>query len=364
MTMHPDLGKPLVFAGDKLGNLGIIDAHQKGVLEETQVKEEDEHEDQKPLKPRKRTIDNNPGDTDPEDSEEEEGSPQITTIKPHARTISSMLVHPASSSAIHTASYDSTIRSFSFVSQVAIELYAPLDSSADQPICSLDMSPLDPNTLYFTTLHGSLLIHDTRTPTTDATTYALTEKKIGGMSLHPLAPHYLATASLDRTMRLWDLRSVSKKMPACVATHESRLSVSHAAFNAAGQIATASYDDTIKIHSFPSSSGSSSPSLISASAGTDLNSMMKTAVIPHNNQTGRWVTILKPSWQAAPSQDGVHKFCIGNMNRFVDLYTADGEQLAQLGGPNITAVPAVACMHRSQPWVAAGTASGKLCLWM
>ena len=51
------------------------------------------------------------------------------------------------------------------------------------------------------------------------------------------------------------------------------------------------------------------------------------------------------------------------MNRFVDIYTADGEQLAQLGSDLITAVPAVAQFHPSEQWVAAGTASGKLCLW-
>jgi hypothetical protein len=48
------------------------------------------------------------------------------------------------------------------------------------------------------------------------------------------------------------------------------------------------------------------------------------------------------------------------MNRFVDVYSANGEQLAQLGGGGITAVPAVAVFHPSKDWVAAGTASGKL----
>lgn len=52
------------------------------------------------------------------------------------------------------------------------------------------------------------------------------------------------------------------------------------------------------------------------------------------------------------------------MNRFVDVYGADGTQLAQLGGQGITAVPAVAVFHQTNNWVAAGTASGKLCLWM
>jgi hypothetical protein len=139
--------------------------------------------------------------------------------------------------------------------------------------------------------------------------------------------------------------------------HTSRLSVSHASWSAGGHIATSSYDDTIKIHSFPNA-GNFKP-------GQDLDeeAMQPTAVIKHNNQTGRWVTILKPQWQERP-EDGIQKFAIGNMNRFVDVYSSDGEQLAQLSGEGITAVPAVAHFHPTKDWVAGGTASGKLCLWM
>lgn len=83
-------------------------------------------------------------------------------------------------------------------------------------------------------------------------------------------------------------------------------------------------------------------------------------------QTGRWVTILKPHWQLHPTDVGhnAQRFVIGNMNRFVDVYAGTGEQLAQLGGNGISAVPAVASFHECQDWIAAGTASGKLCLWM
>jgi len=49
---------------------------------------------------------------------------------------------------------------------------------------------------------------------------------------------------------------------------------------------------------------------------------------------------------------------------FVDVYSADGTQLAQLGGEGITAVPAVAVFHPSKDWIAGGTASGKMCLWL
>lgn len=72
---------------------------------------------------------------------------------------------------------------------------------------------------------------------------------------------------------------------------------------------------------------------------------------------------LRAQWQLQP-EDGIQRFAIGNMNRFVDLYTARGQQLAQLGGEGITAVPAVAQFHPTRDWVGAATASGKLCLWM
>lgn len=72
---------------------------------------------------------------------------------------------------------------------------------------------------------------------------------------------------------------------------------------------------------------------------------------------------LRPQWQTNPKDD-VQRFVIGNMSRFVDVYSGSGDQLAQLGGDGITAVPAVAQFHPTQDWIAAGTASGKLCLWM
>ncbi|KAF2746916.1 WD repeat-containing protein [Sporormia fimetaria CBS 119925] len=333
--LHPTTEKPLVFAGDKLGNLGICDCSQKA----SQVKSED-------------------------DEEGEDEGPNITTLKPHTRTIHTFIFSPHDANAMYSASYDSTVRKLDLANGVAVEVYAPKDKHEDAPLSGLEISADNPNMLYFSTLDGRFGMYDLRTPSEKAAgleIFNLSEKKIGGFSLHPLHPHLLATASLDRTLKIWDLRKINGKgdwrLPALVGEHESRLSVSHAAWNSAGQVATSSYDDTIKIYDFNKCS--------EWKVGTSLtDAEMKPArVVGHNNQTGRWVTILRPQWQQFP-QDGVQRFCIGNMNRFVDIYSATGQQLAQLGGEGITAVPAVAKFHPTQDWVAAGTASGKLCLWM
>ncbi|MCJ1462802.1 hypothetical protein MMC07_001405 [Pseudocyphellaria aurata] len=339
LGFHPTVDKALVCAGDKLGNLGIFDGSQTASQIKTkQIKSEEEDKDG--------------GDDDPD--------PNITSFHLHTRTISSFQFSPLDSSHLYTCSYDSSLRLLDLVKSSSTEVYAPGDSSLDEPLSGIEVDPTSPFIIYFSRLDGHVGRTDTRLPG-HADIFQLSEKKIGGFSLHPGYPHFLATASLDRFMRVWDLRKMNGKgaeqKPALIGEHESRLSVSHAAFNSAGQVATASYDDTVKIHTFESMGSWAPDRKISE------EEFAPSAIVRHNNQTGRWVTILRPQWQLSPA-DRVQRFCIGNMNRFVDIYTAAGDQLAQLGGDNITAVPAVAQFHPTIDWVAAGTASGKLCLWM
>ena len=337
LGFHPTEEKALVFAGDKLGNLGLFDGSQ--------------------TTPARIKAEGDDADEDGDGEVHDEVEPAITAFKIHTRTISAFQFAPNDANALYSCSYDSSVRKLDLEKGVATEAYAPQDREADAPLSGVEISRSDPNLLHFTTLGGDFGMHDLRTPAHETVELlALSEKKIGGFSLHPTSPHILATASLDRTLKIWDLRNISGKgatrSPSLLGEHASKLSVSHAAFNAAGQIATASYDDTVKIYNSPTSS-SSLPSP---------DELAPKTIIPHNNQTGRWVTILRAQWQLQP-RDGIQRFVIGNMNRFVDIYTGSGKQVAQLGGEGITAVPAVARFHDSRDWVAAGTASGKLCLW-
>ena len=267
MGFHPTTSKPLVFAGDKLGTLGIVDASQDPSSNVKKEADDDEEEDEDP-------------------------NPVITHIKPHTRTISAMHTHPSAPQTLYTASYDSSIRAIDLTKSLAVEVYGPSDRTEDEPVSGVDMSSSDPNILYFTTLNGAFGRYDTRSPPSSVEIFQLSEKKIGGFTLHPLVPHYAATASLDRFLRVWDLRKITKKLPTVVGEHESRLSVSHAAFNAAGQVATTSYDDTIKIHSFGVGGGKKGAAdamegMDEWKAGFQLDDevMKPEVVVRHNNQT-------------------------------------------------------------------------------
>jgi WD repeat-containing protein 76 len=330
MAFHPMENKPLIFGGDKEGTMGFFDASQDGPSQ----------------------------NEDDDDEDVEVADPDVKALKTHSRTITSFIFSPTDMGSVYTGSYDSSIRKFDIEEGKSMQIFAPADAGEDLPISALDMPKDDSNLLLFSTLHGSLGRHDIRTPTSEADIWSVCEQKIGGFSLHPLQSHLVATASLDRTVKIWDLRKISGKgdtrHPALLGEHDSRLSVSHASWSVGGSLATSSYDDTVKIYDFPDA-GAWKPG--------QAVEMKPAHIIRHNNQTGRWVTILKPQWQRQPG-DGIQKFVIGNMNRFVDVFAANGEQLAQLDGDGISAVPAVAHFHPSLNWVAGGTASGKLCLWM
>lgn len=248
--------KALVFAGDKLGSLGIFDSSQ--------------------------TV----------DGEDEDWRPEVTTIKLHARTITSLQFLPEDIKSLYSSSYDSSIRKLDLEKGVAVQIFEPEDPDSDEGISQMQLTSAKPNLVHFTTLQGRFGIHDVRTPPQSSpvtTLCELSEKKIGGFAIHPTEDHILATASLDRTLKLWDLRKMTGRgegiMPNLFGEHESRLSVSAASFNLAGQVATSSYDDTVKVYNF------NDVKKLPPGGTLTENQMEPSATIPHNNQTGRWVTM-------------------------------------------------------------------------
>lgn len=298
LGFHPTVDKALIFAGDKLGNLGIFDASQTASYVKSEPIKAEAQDDEVKSSKRGRNlpwaasrVKSKPKIKSEEQDEydlDDNSDPNITSFHLHSRTISSFQFSSLNPSHLYTSSYDSSIRLLDLSKSTSTEVYAPLDSSLDEALSGVEVDSKSPHVLYFSRLDGCLGRTDTRSPGSPDI-FQLSEKKIGGFSLHPGITHFVATASLDRYMRVWDLRKMSGKtgmqMPHPVGEHESRLSVSHAAFNSAGQIATSSYDDTLKIYTFKGMS--------EWPAGKSLseNEMQPSSIFRHNNQTGRWVTM-------------------------------------------------------------------------
>lgn len=298
LGFHPTLDKALIFAGDKLGNLGIFDASQTAPQVKLEPIKTEAQDDEGRGRKGRRSLPwavsraRSKAKTKNEEQDEQDSNdisdPNITSFHLHSRTISSFQFSPLNSSHLYTSSYDSSIRLLDLSKSTSTEIYAPLDSSLDEALSGVEVDPKSPHIIYFSRLDGHLGRTDTRSRGSPDI-FQLSEKKIGGFSLHPGISHFMATASLDRFMHVWDLRKMSGKMgtqvPHSVGEHDSRLSVSHAAFNSVGQIVTSSYDDTLKVYTFKG--------MGEWPAGKTLSEkeMQPSSIIRHNNQTGRWVTM-------------------------------------------------------------------------
>ncbi|EMR08393.1 hypothetical protein PNEG_03230 [Pneumocystis murina B123] len=327
IIVHPSTTKKIVFAGDKIGNMGIWDMDGSKTH---RIKNEDEN------------------------SELEE--PLIHHYRLHSGLISTFKFNPFSTNTLYSSSYDGTVRAVHLEKELSTEIYVSDGGNSNNPssISALVVHPKG-DRIYLTTIDGRFVMKDIRSR--GASTYQLHDKKIGGLSIHPCAPYLICTSSLDRTMKIWDLRMISNSRPIShIGTYISRLSISSAYWNSEGSIVATSYDDTITIFD--------NPNYKLWTNDTKLNDMSPNCTIKHNNQSGRWVTILRAQWHENPSTC-MQKFTIGNMQRHIDIYSNRGVCLARLGDPNkITAVPAVCQFHPTQDWVVGGSASGKIIAYL
>lgn len=353
---HPIVTKDVIFFGDKSGTLGIWDARARP----------DDHED------------------DGDQASAEGG--QYWNLQPHwprssKSSISSIKINPQDAHSVFTSSYDGTLRTTSFVTGISKELL----TTEDYLPSSVDLSP-NGHELWLSDSGGGLQHLDTREQSRSRR-WQLTEKeKIGCVSVNPVVPHLLLTASNNRTLRMWDSRYLRKvdsttektededdqapestwedieaylgtgNGPKCLwGEWKHRQSVSSAFWDISGhRIVSTSYDDTIRIWDIrPHALKNDGP----------LKSFRPATEIKHNCQTGAWVSILRARWSENP--DAYPHFTIGNMAQSLDIVGFDGEVLTKLSDRNkISAVQAVTASH---PAIVAravsGNASGRCVLW-
>ncbi|KXZ50254.1 hypothetical protein GPECTOR_17g892 [Gonium pectorale] len=202
----------------------------------------------------------------------------------------------------------------------------------------------------------------------------LCDRKINTLHLEPSAGSpLLASSASDGTVCIWDLRRLGAAAQPAGGSggakgghHAKALSVlrhgksCHAAYwapDGSRRLLSTSYDDTIRIWADPASGPEANGSRHAQSLS-----------IPHNNQTGRWITPFRAVWSAAC--DAV---LVGNMRRGLDVFSAPGPEgtqacgagklLQTLASDNMTAIPSRACCHPSLPVLVAATSSGRCHVW-
>ncbi|KAF6767388.1 WD40 repeat [Kalmanozyma brasiliensis GHG001] len=448
MAYHPSMDKDLVFVGDKEGFIGVWDAApiassstSNGVKKE--VDDDEEEQDA--------------GETFPEG--------KAWTLQVHGRSpVTCIKFDPVDHNSVFSCSYDSTVRKLDLSSGKSDEVWAGEEdvllsifdvlSPQTHPSAYIDTPnpSLDERSLWIADHRGGLLHIDLREKTrrgNNTRRWQVCEKKIGAMSVNRLAPHCIATASLDQHVRLFDVRALASvvkqtaeapynykgvdaddleaaQTKAQFASSKARQACTSVDFSPRGdQLVGVSYDDVVKVWDMDPSWLYSDDGLKSKATVTKANGAAKggrksgagvkkedadeapngglmkwlsTATplktekevqeaikqeqaapaiktdrpedvlaepnrIPHNNQTGKWLTMFRAKWNQNPLLEP--HFTIGSMTRRAEIYAADGTLLRTLWDENlVTAVPAVTCMHPVRPGrLVTGNASGRCTFW-
>ncbi|PON37196.1 Guanine nucleotide-binding protein, beta subunit [Trema orientale] len=264
--------------------------------------------------------------------EEEDGVYRYHT---HSGPISGISIHRHCLSKVFTCCYDGYIRSMDVEKEIFDLIY-----SSDNTIYSFSQRSDDMKCLYFGEGRGDLNIWDERTGNC-ATQWTLHEDRINSIDFSSENPNIMATSSSDSTACIWDLRSIDADKPKPLKTVSHKRAVYSAYFSPSGKfLATTSFDDTVRVLSG--------------------DNFEETSWIPHNNQTGRWISPFKAIW----GWDDSHIF-IGNMKRGVDVISpAQRKTIFTLQSPHISAIP---CRFDTHPYnvgmLAGATGGGQVYMW-
>ena len=312
VACHPSADTLVVCAGDKLGHVGIwnVDGYCEG----------------------------GGGNGPTEDVKANEGMKSggadgVYLFRPHSGPVTH-LEWDRDGGRLLSASYDGSVRLLDIETQTFREVFATYDDSDMfrerlgygldtghrywvQHVCSDHRAAGSGDCLFLATSVGTVAHLDMRVGKGKITFHkSLSEKKINSVSLHPNG-HVLATAGLDNTVKLWDVRAMGSK------SGESHLSPGSAiplAFQDAGRSVNSAFFS-------PSGSKLLSTTMADSLDITENIHIAKGRVAPtqrvkHNNRTGRWISTFMARWHPGLDDPVKEMFVVGSMGqpRTVEVY--------------------------------------------
>ncbi|RLM60956.1 hypothetical protein C2845_PM14G07140 [Panicum miliaceum] len=275
-----------------------------------------------------------------EDEGDGDGADGVFEYFPHRGPVGGIVMHPDAPRKIYSCSYQGEI----CLMDVEKENFNVIHL-CDYPIFSLCQAPNSPSSLYFAE-GNDLKLYDERTGKVSAT-WNLHDHRINSIDFRPENPYVFATSSTDRTVCIWDMRSMKKKGPEKLKVLEYSRAIQSAYFSPSGNmLATTSLDDTVQIF--------------------NTDNFDESCILKHDNRTGRWLSTFKAIW----SWNDNNLF-VGNMKRAIDVISVDhsGKSLsasyaAFLESEHMTAIPCRFSLHPYKVGHLAGaSSSGKVFLW-
>ncbi|OLY84783.1 DNA damage-binding protein CMR1 [Smittium mucronatum] len=228
MAIHPskDLSSILVCAGSKMGSLGFWSAQRseyrikdwKSIYNDTlkeMMEDPDEKSDQD-IKPKASKLDH----LKEEKEDLEEASKSISdpesnrfSFEPHSDVVSTVLIPQQQQNMVYTSGYDGKV--------LCLDLNHPtifnkvMNLNEDPKIISIDLqyqsnSETSKNPIiWFSTFSGYGGFSDSRVPGGVVHEFKSHESRSGCISVNPVYKNIIVTSSLDRTVKVWDVRKMN-----------------------------------------------------------------------------------------------------------------------------------------------------------
>ena len=269
------------------------------------------------------------------DEEDEDGDDGVLYYRAHGAYISHCKWgHGALRGKLFTCAYDGAVR----VLDPQAGAFQETVYSEEDEFSACDQFA-DGNTALVCDNAGNLHQLDVRVGKFTSPSLSIHEKKINTVHVDPGNQFRFAT-STNQLVSVWDVRKLKKNAKSLHdLVHAKSSQAAYWCPDGSGALLTTCYDDALRV--WRPAEDDAKP----------------TAVVKHNNQTGRWVLPFRAIWSA--SGDGI--LC-GSMQRHVEIFhPSTGKSLAKYQSPeHMTAIASRLACHRSLDYVAAGTASGRV----
>ena len=293
---------------------------------------------------------------------------QCSLLQPHSRPVNSLEFSRFDPLKLISTSYEGTVRCFDLARERSTLLYG--DDDEDFYTCY--HKQVDANT--FLVALGSAgrvgLVDARRSNTKLAAQFALFERAAVKMvDVHPTQSHVFLCPNNKAGCATFDMRAVGdgQLLPPLLSLQGHTRALSSALFSpvTGRSVVTVCYDNKVRLFS----------------TGVALPAVPASHSIPHDNQTGRWLTtfkvqcvarytqyvlprsLLQAEWH--PRRDDL--FLMGSMRqpRQIDVFSSCGAQVASLRNEDcLGSICSIVKCHPSLDVVAGGNSSGRVHVFM
>jgi len=275
----------------------------------------------------------------------------VVSFHPHANVVSGLMFGATNPNKLYSCSYDGRIRMLDLQKQAFDEIY----QTNEDRFYVMDFIKNSEN-FYISSSEGFVRKIDPRAKKV-VEEFALHDNKIFTVSVNQENPYELCTASLDRTMRLWDARKIGKGKPKPIHEMVHGLSVTGASYSPDGKyIVSCCNDHYLRVWNTAKLTAKSS----------DEDGPVPDSRVRHNNKTGRWLTKFRCYWD--PKQQGA--FTIGSMERprCIEVFGVNEDAsstslIMRLRDDNVASVQSINVPHPKLDVILSANSSGRGVMW-